>query len=63
MSNQSLAALGTDLPFSHKSVVSITHEQVDPRPIKRKENNTLNNNNSYYYDNDDNDNDNNNNDD
>ena len=28
MSNQSLTARGTDLPFSHKSVVvSITHEQ------------------------------------
>ena len=27
MSNQSLTARGTDMPFSHKSVVSITHEQ------------------------------------
>ena len=27
MSNHSLTAWGTDLPFSHKSVVSITHEQ------------------------------------
>ena len=27
MSNHSLPARGTDLPFSHESVVSITHEQ------------------------------------
>ena len=27
MSNHSLTARGTDPPFSHKSVVSITHEQ------------------------------------
>ena len=27
MSNHSLPAQGTDPPFSHKSVVSITHEQ------------------------------------
>ena len=27
MSNNSLTARGTDLPFSHKSVVSVTHEQ------------------------------------
>ena len=27
MSNQSLTARGADLPFSHKSAVSITHEQ------------------------------------
>ena len=27
MSNHSLTARGTGLPFSHKSVVSITHEQ------------------------------------
>ena len=27
MSNHTLTARGTDLPFSHKSVVSITHEQ------------------------------------
>ena len=27
MSNHCLTARGTDLPFSHKSVVSITHEQ------------------------------------
>ena len=27
MSNQSLTARGTDLPFSHKSVVLIMHEQ------------------------------------
>ena len=27
MSNQSLPALGTDSPFSHKIVVSILHEQ------------------------------------
>ena len=27
MSNQSLTARGTDLPFSHKSMLSITHEQ------------------------------------
>ena len=27
MSNDSLPAQGTDLPFSHKSVGSITHEQ------------------------------------
>ena len=27
MSNHSLPARGTDPPFSHKSVVSITHEQ------------------------------------
>ena len=27
MQNQSLTAQGTDLPFSHKSFVSVTHEQ------------------------------------
>ena len=27
MSNNSLTTRGTDLPFSHKGVVSITHEQ------------------------------------
>ena len=27
MSNHSLPAQGTDPPFSHKSIVSITHEQ------------------------------------
>ena len=27
MSNHSLRARGTDLPFSHKSVISIAHEQ------------------------------------
>ena len=27
MSNHSLPAQGTDPPFSHKSVVSVTHEQ------------------------------------
>ena len=27
MSNHSLPAQGTDLPFSNKSIVSITHEQ------------------------------------
>ena len=45
MSNHSLTARGTDLPFSHKSMVSFTHGVehylqemvVGSRPMKRKE--------------------------